>query len=448
MEQMMSARPSVALLGAGFENRSVYLWTRVRGGLVNQKQLGIELLGRNGDPESEMSLSRQRIRSLQQSKKLYQSLVEKMRDGYFIITISTGRFLYLNRRICELFGYTQREAERLALRDVITPEDLEHIEKSFRSRLQRNRLGSERQVYYAIRKDGSTFQAEVSASIVSYQGMLAVQGTLRDISENTLSQYQLIQDQRIEAIGTHVGVIAHDFNNLLAIIQGNVSLIQAETASDHPFHQQLKSIEQYIHDGRELSNQLQNLTRGSKEKVRVVDLNRLVQQSSERFARSQKDIAITLKHQQGIWPVEVIQGQIEQALLNLYINAKHAMPGGGELTIKTENVIFNRGDIALQDNEPGRYVRISVSDTGIGMDETTQEHMFDPFFTTKDKNQGTGLGLPSVQDTINNHGGMINVSSKRGEGTTFNIYVPASKKSIQPDSAIHYRRAVSSAKIA
>jgi len=124
------------------------------------------------------------------------------------------------------------------------------------------------------------------------------------------------------------------------------------------------------------------------------------------------------------------------------------MPGGGELTIKTENVIFNRGDIALQDNEPGRYVRISVSDTGIGMDETTQEHMFDPFFTTKDKNQGTGLGLPSVQDTINNHGGMINVSSKRGEGTTFNIYVPASKKSIQPDSAIHYRRAVSSAKIA
>jgi CheY-like chemotaxis protein len=147
------------------------------------------------------------------------------------------------------------------------------------------------------------------------------------------------------------------------------------------------------------------------------------------FGRAKKEIKIHRKYRKNLWNVEVDQGQIEQVLLNLYVNAWQAMPGGGELFIQTENVFLEDKDVKPYDLVPGRYVSISVADTGLGMDRKIQDRIFDPFFTTKEMSRGTGLGLASAYGIIKNHGGIINVYSEKGEGSTFNIYLPASTKS-------------------
>jgi two-component system cell cycle sensor histidine kinase/response regulator CckA len=148
------------------------------------------------------------------------------------------------------------------------------------------------------------------------------------------------------------------------------------------------------------------------------------------FGRTRKDIKINTKFQEDIWTVEVDHGQIEQVLLNLYVNAWQAMPGGGDLYLLTENVILDEYLARSFSVDPGEYVKISVTDTGVGMDEATQQRVFDPFFTTKGMGRGTGLGLASAYGIIKNHGGIINVHSDKGEGTTFNIYLPSSEKEI------------------
>ena len=143
------------------------------------------------------------------------------------------------------------------------------------------------------------------------------------------------------------------------------------------------------------------------------------------FARAKKEIRIQETYNGELWAAEVDPGQIEQVLLNLFVNAAHAMVGGGDLSIETENVIRDESFVKSLKIEPGRYLKISVTDTGVGMDEETQQRIFEPFFTTREMGQGTGLGLASAYGIVKNHGGYIDVSSAKGEGTTFDIYLPA-----------------------
>jgi CheY-like chemotaxis protein len=159
-------------------------------------------------------------------------------------------------------------------------------------------------------------------------------------------------------------------------------------------------------------------------------MNECIYKSSQMFGRTKKETKIHTKYQENIWPVEVDRSQIEQVLLNLYVNAWQAMPGGGELYLQTENVMFDESHSKPYKLNPGKYVKISVTDTGVGMDEATQERIFEPFFTTKEMGRGMGLGLASVYGIINNHDGIINVFSQKGEGTTFDIYLPASEKEV------------------
>jgi CheY-like chemotaxis protein len=148
------------------------------------------------------------------------------------------------------------------------------------------------------------------------------------------------------------------------------------------------------------------------------------------FGRTKKEIRIHRKYQKGIWPVEVDQGQIEQVLLNLYVNAWQAMPGEGDLYLETNNVVFEENHAEPFGVRPGRYVNISVTDTGVGMDEATQQKIFDPFFTTKEMGRGTGLGLASAYGIIKSHHGIIGVHSEKGKGTTFHIHLPASEREV------------------
>ena len=248
----------------------------------------------------------------------------------------------------------------------------------------------------------------------------------RDISDQKRLEEQLQQVQRLKAVGTLAGGIAHDFNNLLMGIQGNASLMLLHKDSGHQDYGRLKNIEQYVQNGADLTKQLLGFARGGKYEVKPADINELVRKSSEMFGRTKKEISIHQKYQENIWAVEVDKGQVDQVLLNLYVNAWQAMPGGGDLYVQTENVTLDERYVRPSGLTPGKYVKISVTDTGAGMEEEIRQRIFDPFFTTKEMGRGTGLGLASAYGIIKNHGGIINVYSEKGEGTTFNIYLPAS----------------------
>jgi len=208
-------------------------------------------------------------------------------------------------------------------------------------------------------------------------------------------------------------------------IQGNASLILLDVDSSHPHYEKLRNIEQYVRDGADLTGQLLGFARGGKYEVKPTDLNKLVKKSSNMFGRTKKEIKIHKKYQQDIWMVEVDRGQIEQTLLNIYVNAWQAMPGGGEIYLQTENIPLDDNYVQPYNLEPGNYVKISITDTGTGIDAETAKRVFDPFFTTKEMGRGTGLGLASAYGIIKNHNGIIAVYSEEGIGTTFNMYLPA-----------------------
>ncbi|MBW2117664.1 MAG: PAS domain S-box protein, partial [Deltaproteobacteria bacterium] len=375
--------------------------------------------------------------AVRQSEQRYRFLVENVLLGLFICEMPSGRFLFLNQRIREIFGYREDEGLDTSIWDAIHPDEHNLLKKRIEAKIKGKLPPSDSVIYTAIKKDGSHFRVEINASPVTYQGISAMQGVAVDVTEKEILENQLQQARKMEAIGTLAGGIAHDFNNLLMAMQGNTSLMLLDVDSNHPHHEKLKNIEQYVQRGADLTKQLLGFARGGKYEVRPTDLNELMMKSSEMFGRTKKEITIHSKYQQGLWTVEVDQGQIEQVLLNLYVNAWQAMPGGGNLFIQTENVILDETYAKLFKLAPGKYVKIAVMDTGVGMDESTSQRIFDPFFTTKEMGRGTGLGLASAYGIINNHGGVIYVYSEIGEGTTFNIYLPASEKEITTEKVPH-----------
>jgi len=369
-------------------------------------------------------------KALQQSEERYRSLVENTLDGYFICQIPSGKFLFLNHRICSLAGYTMQEGLNLTIWDVIEAEAHDKIAALIQDRLKGKFMKFDRRVYSAIRQDGSVFRAEVSTSMVTFQGQTAVQGVLRDITEQERLQEQLQKAERLQAIGTLAGGIAHDFNNLLMGIQGRASLMLLDVEKSHPFHGQLKGVEDYVQRAVDLTNQLLGFAMGGKYQVAPVDLNQLIQENISMFARTKKELSINTKFQDPIWSAEVDRSQIDQVLLNLYVNAWQAMPGGGQIYLQTKNVSLDAKFVKPFHVQPGKYVEIKITDTGVGMDAETCKRIFDPFFTTKERGRGTGLGLASAYGIIKNHGGIITAHSEKGKGTSFSIYLPASNKPV------------------
>ena len=277
--------------------------------------------------------------------------------------------------------------------------------------------------------------------MIEWKGAPATLNFIRDITSQKKLEEQLQHAEKMEAVGTLAGGIAHDFNNLLMAIQGNVSLGLLEAQTDSSLHNNLKSIEEYVQKGSELTRQLLGFARKGKYDLKVLDLNKVVENQNELFGRTKKEMTIHRKYADGLWPVEADQAQIEQVLLNLYVNAWQAMPGEGTLYVETENVLLDQEYVAPYEVNPGRYVKISVTDTGTGMDEKTKERIFEPFFTTKEIGKGTGLGLASVYGIIQNHHGFITVYSELGHGTSFHIYLPASEKQIKKEVILADRAA-------
>jgi signal transduction histidine kinase len=211
-------------------------------------------------------------------------------------------------------------------------------------------------------------------------------------------------------------------------IQGHTSLLLLEIDSKHPHYPDLKKIEKAIQEGAELTSQLMGYARKGRYQSRSIAVNEIIENTSRTFQKMKKEITIHRELTQRPHTIEADQSQMEQMLLNLYINAADAMPHGGDIYLKTKNVTHRDIKSKLYEPRPGKYVRLTISDKGVGMDKKIQHRIFDPFFTTKKTGRGTGLGLASVYGIVKSHEGYINAESKKGRGATFFIYLPAAEK--------------------
>ena len=245
---------------------------------------------------------------------------------------------------------------------------------------------------------------------------------------------QLQQAQKMEAIGTLAGGIAHDFNNLLMAIQGNVSLVLFDLEPSDQRHRLLTNIEKLVGSGAELTAKLLGYARRGKYESRPLRPNDLVRETAETFSRMRKDIRIHCDLADDLKPIIADRGQLEQVLLNLFVNAADAMPNGGQLLLETRNATHHDIPAKGYTVNPGDYVRLSVRDTGVGMDRETMVRIFDPFFTTKRMGRGTGLGLASAYGIVKGHGGYIEVESEMGAGSVFFVYLPATDQPPAPEA--------------
>ncbi len=366
--------------------------------------------------------------NLKREKERFRILVDASPLGVSLMG-PDGRCKYINPKFTAIFGYTLEDIPdgRAWFRKAYPDEAYRHeVIAQWLKDLRDFPSGESRpRTFKVICKDGEEKVVHFSPVSMETGDQLVI---YEDITDRKKLEIQLIQAQKMEAVGTLAGGIAHDFNNLLMAIQGNVSLMLMDLPSPHPDRERLQHIESCVRSGADLTKQLLGFARRGKYQVKATDLNDLIDKASALFGRTQKGLRIHRKLAQRVWTVEVDRGQMEQVLLNLLVNAWQAMPQGGDLYLETQNVFLDEHYVQPFEVKLGHYVKTSVTDTGIGMDEETKQRIFEPFFTTKERGRGTGLGLATVYGIIKGHEGFITVYSEPGRGTTFNFYIPASAK--------------------
>jgi len=401
---------------------------------------------------------------IRERERRFRALSENAPDIIYTLNVN-GRFSYVNPAWGKIIGYQKEDVIGKSFTDFIKKEDMERFIPAF------NHIRDNRQtiidLYVSIlHKDGSerSFYMSGAPDTDSEGNVIGVVGTFKDVTDLKKSEFelrgmneslrqeieerklaeakradlerQLRQAQKMEAVGTLAGGLAHDFNNLLMGIQGYTSLMLLNTNESHNHYEKLKNIEKFVIRGSDLTKQLLGFARGGKYEVRPTNMNELIKTSSRMFGHTNKEMSISTTLESKIWGVEVDQGQLEQVLLNLYLNAAQAMPGGGNIYIETKNVIIDENETRNKYFKSGKYVRIIVKDTGVGIDEKTKGRIFDPFFTTKAMGRGTGLGLASAYGIIKSHNGFINVESEVGRGSDFIIHLPASEKASRKEIVI------------
>ncbi|MGB5992415.1 MAG: PAS domain S-box protein [Desulfobacterales bacterium] len=388
--------------------------------------------------QQEILIRQQAEEALRESENKYRTVLEANPDSV-IVYDKTGKVTYLNPTFTNVFGWTLEECLGKRMDMFIPEKDRSETHEMIKKLLAGENLLAIQT--HQNTKSGDVIPVSISSAIFydsEYQPAGSVVN-LRDIREQKKLETQIHQAQKMEAIGTLAGGIAHDYNNLLMAILGNTSLMAFDLRSDHPHYERLKNIEKYVQSGADLTKQLLGLAKGGKYEVKPIDINDVMRKSSEMFNRTKKEIRIHSNYQKDLWRVEADTSQIEQVLLNLYVNASQAMPEGGELYLQTENVTLDDSYTRYLSLKGGNYVKISVTDTGTGMDDNIKKRIFDPFFTTKDIGRGTGLGLASAYGIVKNHRGIINVYSEIDRGSAFNIFLPASTKEVKQDMLMNQK---------
>jgi PAS domain S-box-containing protein len=360
--------------------------------------------------------------------RLFRALIDHSNDTVHVVEPGTGRFVDVNERGCRDLGYTREEYLSLRIFDIAPRVDpgvlAEHLERA--------RQGPLVFESFHRRKDGSTFPVEVSIRLVALDREYFV-AVGRDISDRLEAQdahakleLQLRQAQKMEAVGQLAGGVAHDFNNILSIILSYASLAISGLAPGDPLREDIEEIEKAGRRAVEVTGQLLAFSRRQVLQPRVVDINDSLAQMEKMLRRLLgEDVELRMVAAPALWPVKVDPGSITQVVMNLAVNARDAMPGGGTLLLETGNVELD-AEVARAHpgTSPGPHVMLAVTDTGTGMDRETLSHVFEPFFTTKDVGKGTGLGLSTVLGIVQQSGGSVWVGSEPGQGTTFKVYFP------------------------
>ena len=421
-------------------------WVHERAELEFEK--GDALLGGFGTVQ-DITQRKHSEEALREREQFISRVMNASINALYIRNVASGRNEFMNAQYFHLTGWTFEEINRMDKEQfdaLVHPEDQTRVFEHLQS-VAGSTDGEILEVEYRFQtKEGGWLWCRSWDAVFDRDKegeAKRILGTFLDITEHKIAERERLQmerrvqqHQRLESLGTLAGGIAHDFNNLLMGIQGRASLMGAEIGPDHPWVDHLNGIEECIKSAADLTRQLLGFARGGKYEVKPTNLNELVAKSASMCGRTRKDTRIHKCFDDHLWAVEVDRRQIEQVLLNIYVNAWQAMPGGGQLYLRTQNVTLDDHRARHHDVQAGRYAKISVTDTGNGMDGATLSRIFEPFFSTKEMGRGTGLGLASAFGIIKNHKGVIEARSKVGYGTTFNIYLPASEKPVKEETVM------------
>jgi two-component system cell cycle sensor histidine kinase/response regulator CckA len=392
--------------------------------------------------EKELRESEKRNKDLyaeaKKTEELYRSFFRCSADAIVTYDLE-GKVEYISHAFTELFGWTLKEMKGKQI-----PFDHEFKKESIVAVIQdllEHGTPCNSFETKCRTKDRRLLDVSVSASRHNdHEGKsMGTFFILRDISEKKRVEAQLHYIERMEAIGTLAGGIAHDFNNLMMGMLGNISLTLYDIGPDDPNYRRLKTVERLIQSGSELTSKLLGYARKGKYELKPVNVNKIIKESSAAFGRARKEIVISTDFAEDLFSIKADGSQIEQVLINLFINAADAMPGGGDLFLQTANVTHKEMKGKPYTPKPGKYVMIKVKDNGTGMDQKTIERIFQPFFTTKEMGLGSGLGLASAYGIVKGHGGYIDVESEKGHGSVFSIYILASEALIQKDPIVSER---------
>jgi PAS domain S-box-containing protein len=363
---------------------------------------------------------------LRESESKLRSLFEHATDGIMILD-RDGKILDANKEACEIHGFDK---------DALVGANIELLDTNknkslFKERIERilngESLWFEAQHY---RKDGSKVSLEVTANAIETDGNVLIQSFLRDITEKKKLQEQLLQSQKMESIGALAGGVAHNFNNILTAILGNAELLQEHSDIDNIFKKRVNNIESSAKKAGMLVAKLLSFARRDIYEIIPLNLNDIINETLLFEGVLGKKIRINADLQDNISTIEGDRNQLEQVIINLVVNARDAMPDGGLIAIKTSEINAEDQHDFPAYIPPGRYVLLTISDTGCGIPKEITIRIFEPFFTTKERGKGTGLGLATVYGIIKEHKGHITVKSEAGKGTTFEVYLPVSGKPI------------------
>ena len=345
-----------------------------------------------------------------------------------------GHIRLVNRQAEELFGFDRDELVNREI-DLLVPDRFREIHPGHRANYfdePRTRPMGAGVELFAVRKDGSEFPVEISLSSIDWNGESIATAAVRDISERAESerekalQSQLQRSRRLESVGQLAGGIAHDFNNILGVIMNYAEFVADELEPDSKAREDVGEIRHAAERAAALTRQLLIFSRREVVKPEVLDLGQVVEEIENLLRRALGErVELKVSIAADLSTIEADPGQIEQVLVNLAVNGRDAMPDGGMLLVEAENVILDEDYAYMHpETEPGRYVRLKVSDTGTGMAPEAAERAFEPFYTTKD--DGTGLGLATVYGIVTAANGQIDIYSEVGFGTTIKIHLPTS----------------------
>jgi len=368
-------------------------------------------------------------RASARNEQRYRMLFETVTDGIFLLG-HDGHLIEVNDGACRMLGYTREELLSLRLEDIAPEEKREHVQEINRTVAEQGHSIFEA---WHRRKDGTTYPVEVAARLTELDGVPVFMGVARDISARVRAEVekQRLQEQlqhagKMESMGRLAGGVAHDFNNLLTAIIGNTDLALFQLGEGGNVREALTEIRAAALSAANVTRQLLAFSRKHVIEARLVDVNALIRQMQGMLERViGEDVRLRTLPGTGLGTVRVDPGLIEQAIVNLVVNARDAMPSGGDLSIETSDVTLDEAHARIHPMRArGRHVLIAIRDTGSGMSDEVKSHLFEPFFTTKPAGKGTGLGLATTYAAIEQNGGNIEVYSELGKGTTFKIYLP------------------------